>query len=339
MKHFGTRSRGGPGGGGEISLALSAASRGSFLAAMLFAALPAAAQQPQWRPGPPMPTARSEVHAALLDNCLYVAGGLSANFTTAAFECLDLATQGWRRLAPLPSGVHHAPVAALGGRVWLSGGYTTLGFSFNDPVLWSYDPAANTWSVATKMPGRRAAHVFAALGGRLYVVGGTGDAAQEVWSYDPAANQWRTNHAKLPRTLEHAGAAVHGGKLWIFGGRWRGDGEFRSVFAYDPAREAWERAPDMPDSRGGHTAAVLGDKAYILGGERLGSGTVETQMLVFDFTKRTWTTAPRAASPTVGRHGVASIAAANCIWLIGGGTAAGWRTFFTASAVAERLCP
>jgi N-acetylneuraminic acid mutarotase len=286
-----------------------------------------------------MPTARSEVHAALLDGCIYVAGGLGGNFTTAAFECLDVAKQSWRKLAPLPNGVHHAPVAALAGKVWLSGGYTTLTFTLNDPVLWSYDPAANAWSVAAKMPGRRGAHVFAALGNRLFVAGGAGDAAQEVWSYDPAAQTWRTDHARLPRPLEHAGGAVHAGKLWIFGGRWRGAGEFKSVFAYDPARDTWERGPDMPDTRGGHTAAVLGGKAYVLGGERLGSGDVETQMLVFDFATRSWTTTPRAASPTVGRHGVAATVANNCIWLIGGGTEAGWRTLFTASNAVERLCP
>ncbi len=286
-----------------------------------------------------MPTARSEVHAALVEGCIHVAGGIGGNFTTAAFECLDLAKQSWKRLAPLPAGVHHAPMAALGGRVWVSGGYTTLTFTFNDPVLWSYDPGADRWSVAAKMPGRRGAHVFAALGNRLFVAGGTGDARLEVWSYDPAAKQWHTNHAKLPRAIEHAGGAVHGGKLWIFGGRWRGEGEFKSVFAYDPARDAWERSPDMPDTRGGHTAAVLANRAYVLGGERLGTGTVETQMLVFDFAARSWTTAPREQSPAIGRHGVASIVANNCVWLIGGGTEAGWRTLFTASGAVERLCP
>jgi len=309
------------------------------IAGILFSAS-VAAQQPQWQPGPPMPTARSEMHAALADGCIHVAGGLGGNLTTAAFECLDLATQSWRKLAPLPTGVHHAPVAALAGKVWLSGGYTTVAFTLNEPVLWSYEPAAgNKWVEETRMPGRRGAHVFAALGNRLYVAGGTGDAVLDVWSYDPATKQWRINHAKLPRALEHAGGAVHGGKLWIFGGRWRGEGEFKSVFAYDPVRDAWERGPDMPDSRGGHTAAVLRNKAYVLGGERLGAGTVEIEMLVFDFGTRRWTTAPRPASPALGRHGLASAVANNCIWVIGGGAEAGWRTFFTASNTVEKLCP
>lgn len=312
---------------------------GSALFATLCLAIgPAAAQQAPWRAGPPMPTARSEVHAALLDGCIYVAGGIGGNFTTAAFECLDLAKQSWRKLAPLPRTAHHAPIAALGGRIWLAGGYSGLTFSLLEPSLRTYDPTRDRWDTPDKMPGRRAAHVLVTLGDRLYIAGGTGDRPQEVWSYDAAMKQWRTDHAKLPRAIEHAGAAVHAGKLWIFGGRWPGEGEFKSVYVYDPARDAWERGPDMPDTRGGHTVAVLGSKAYVLGGERLGTGVVETEMLVFDFAVRTWTTAPRSASPAIGRHGVASIGASNCVWLIGGGTEAGWRTLFTASGAVERLC-
>ena len=118
---------------------------GSSVALFLLAAAGSAAAQ-QWQPGPPMPTPRSEVHAALLDGCVYVAGGIAANLTSAAFECLDLAKQSWRRLAALPTEVHHAPIAALGGKLWLSGGYISISFGFNDPVLWRYDPAANIWS-------------------------------------------------------------------------------------------------------------------------------------------------------------------------------------------------
>jgi hypothetical protein len=59
---------------------------------------------------------------------------------------------------------------------------------------------------------------------------------------------------------------------------------------------------------------------------------------VFDFATRSWTTAPRGASPAIGRHGVAAAVANNSLWLIGGGTEAGWRTLFTASNAVERLC-
>jgi N-acetylneuraminic acid mutarotase len=189
------------------------------------------------------------------------------------------------------------------------------------------------------MPGKRAAHVLGSIGDTLYIAAGTGDRPQEVWSYDIAASRWRTDHAPLPRRIEHAAGLVHAGRLWIFGGRWSGEGEFRSVFAYDPARNAWDAGPDMPEARGGHAAAVVGGKAYILGGEKLATGSVDAEMLVFDFAQRRWSKAARQASPSIPRHGLAAAAAGNCLWIVGGGKEAGWRTFFTAADETEKLCP
>ncbi len=286
-----------------------------------------------------MPSSRSEVHAAALGGCIYVAGGIAGSGTTAAFECLDATKNEWRRLTPTPVGVHHAPLVALAGRVWLSGGYTSLTFTFNDPVLWSFDPATQRWSTGATLPGRRAAHVMLALDDSLIIAGGVGDRAQEVWSYQPGTKSWRTDHAPLPRPVEHAAGAIHDGKLWIFGGRWRGQGEFRSVLIYDLKQNLWRSGPDMPDARAGHAAAVIGGRAYLFGGERLGDNRVETEMLVFDFASGRWSVAAREQSPRVPRHGLAAAAVGGCVWVIGGGTEAAWRTLFTASNAAERFCP
>ncbi len=313
----------------------------SFFAAavsLVLAAASASAQQWLWRSGPPMPGARSEIHAALLGNCIYVAGGLAGRGTSAAFDCLDLGASVWRRLAALPEAVHHAPVAAGSGKIWLAGGYINVSFAFNEPMLWSYDPATDRWSTAARLPGRRAAHVMAVIGNALFIAAGTGDRPQEVWSYDLATGSWRADHAPLPRRIEHAAGLAHAGRLWIFGGRWSGEGEFNTVFAYDPARNVWERAPDMPEPRGGHAAAVLGGTAYILGGERLSDGSVDAEALLYDFAARRWTKALRVASPRIPRHGLAAAAAGNCLWVIGGGKEAGWRTFFTAADETEQLC-
>lgn len=319
--------------GNGLKLALS------MLAAFGGSAFDIRAQEKGWHMAPAMPSARSEVHAAILDGCIHVAGGIAGHGTTAAFECLDVAGNAWRKLAAAPVAVHHAPLAALAGRVWLSGGYTSLTFSFNDPVLWAFDPTTNRWSTAAAMLGRRAAHVMAALGDSLIIAAGVGDRPEQAWSYHPGTGRWRTDLAPLPRPVEHAAGAVHDGKLWIFGGRWRGQGELRTVFAYDAKQNAWRSGPDMPEPRAGHAAAVLAGKAYLFGGERLGDGRVETEMLVLDFASGRWTRAARGDSPRIPRHGIAATAAGRCAWLIGGGTAAGWRTLFTASDAAERFCP
>jgi N-acetylneuraminic acid mutarotase len=64
----------------------------------------------------------------------------------------------------------------------------------------------------------------------------------------------------------HFGAAVHGGRLYVFGG---GGADFKSlsaVEAYDPKTDAWEACAPMPAPRSGIAAAAVGDRIYVCGG-------------------------------------------------------------------------
>ena len=65
------------------------------IAAVVLAAsaAPAHADLYEWKPGPPMPSARSAASAAALGGCIYVAGGIERQSATASFECLDVATR------------------------------------------------------------------------------------------------------------------------------------------------------------------------------------------------------------------------------------------------------
>ena len=58
----------------------------------------------EWQSLKPMPTPRSEMSAGLLDNKIYVPGGLGG---PQIFQAYDLTTDVWQTLAPLPQGRHH----------------------------------------------------------------------------------------------------------------------------------------------------------------------------------------------------------------------------------------
>ena len=79
---------------------------------------------------------------------------------------------GWTALAPLPVGLHHTAMAALGGRLYLAGGYDDFGFDLDRKDAWASTPATNRWRRIADMPAPRAAHKLVALGGKLYAVGG-----------------------------------------------------------------------------------------------------------------------------------------------------------------------
>ena len=97
------------------------------------------------------------------------------------------------------------------------------------------------WSAKAKLPTAMAEVGVAALGGKIYVLGGT---AQGRFNsplneeYDPATDSWR-ERAPLPKGSSHVGAAALDGKLYSIGG-------FTNVvhvgaqdiaFAYDPASD------------------------------------------------------------------------------------------------------
>ena len=55
-----------------------------------------------------------------------------------------------------------------------------------------YDPQADAWTQLASMGAAQRTHASAAVGGKLYVFGGTGDSGRlsTVEVYDPASGSW-----------------------------------------------------------------------------------------------------------------------------------------------------
>ena len=303
-------------------------------AAMFLWAVPAAAQG-KWAMGTPMPTPRSEVVAAALGGLIYIVGGLTSAGGLTTFEAYDPATDTWQGLAPIPEARHHTATAALGGRIYVTGGYGRQGFSRTLDSTWVFDPAAGAWSRGPAMPGVRAAHAMAALDGRLFVAGGIALDPQSVWSYDPTAGVWETGWAPLETLREHTSATVLDGKLYLLGGRWR-RGNLAVGAVFDPATNAWTPLPDMPSERGGLTAAAVGGRIHVTGGEELSGSLTFDAHEVYDPLTGTWQVLPPL--PTA-RHGLASAAVGDTWYVIGGATLAGGGTYRSLSTLVEAYTP
>jgi len=80
-----------------------------------------------------------------------------------------------------------------------------------------YDPAGNTWTRKAAMLTARYLLGAASVGGKLYAIGGFGNAwnANANEEYDPVANAWTTKSA-VPIAHEGGVAAV-GGKIYVLG--------------------------------------------------------------------------------------------------------------------------
>jgi N-acetylneuraminic acid mutarotase len=279
----------------------------------------------QWTRGAPMPTARSEVGAAMLDGRLYVAGGLGGSGATDAFEVYDTATAAWRSLPPLPGGpLHHAGLAAAGNLIILTGGYSDLRFT-PTRAAWAFDPAAESWRRLANLLAPLGAHTSQGVQGAVYVFGGApgGDIA---WRYDLAADAWE-QLAPMADHREHLASGVLDGTIVVAGGRW-GDQNSQAVAGFSTDMDQWMALPDMPTARGGIGAAVLDGRLYVAGGEEFSAQCTFDRVEVFDGER--WMRTPPMPEP---RHGLAAAADGNALYIVGGATRAQAQTLASAADV------
>ena len=88
----------------------------------------------------------------------------------------------------MPRGLHGHTAAAMGGKIYVTGGY---GIASANSV-YVYDPQADAWAQLASMGNARRRHASAAVGGKLYVFGGrgVGECLSTAEVYDPASDSW-----------------------------------------------------------------------------------------------------------------------------------------------------
>jgi N-acetylneuraminic acid mutarotase len=200
-------------------------------------------------------------------------------------------------------------------------------------AMFAYDPAADRWTAAGEIPEGVNHAGFAAVGVKLYIVGGfrehTFSPTGSVRIYDPAARTWRDGAPMLtPRgalTL-----AVVDGKIHAIGGNAakgaglaphehgapQADNSVATHEVYDPAVDAWTRLAPMPTPRNHLGAAVTGGKIHVVGGRVRGNMELTTHE-IYDPAAGSWTTGPPL--PT-GRSGIAVVAHRGLVYVFGGET-------------------
>ncbi len=126
-----------------------------------------------WTLGPPLPTARSDLAAAVIGGIVYVIGGWNGVTTVGTVEAYDAAANTWSAKSPLPT-----PRGDLGAATCGSEGTIRAigGASFNNTTLAineAYNPSTNSWSSDTPMNVGRAEVTVVNLGSdTIYAIGG-----------------------------------------------------------------------------------------------------------------------------------------------------------------------
>jgi len=197
-----------------------------------------------WLSKQSMPAKRSDMSATTVDDAIYLIGGCA----------LD---QTW---------VHDPPYSEYrcGGGVAKAVTGSTI----------RYLPKTNTHDTSLPdAPHPRYRHAAAALDNRVYLFGGTdgsGKIVPEVDVFSIATGKWTSLTQNLPNPTTDLNAFVLDGKIYVVGGydpSWKA---LNVTQIFDPsasdAKLTWQTGPALLQGRGDAVAAVVDNKAYIVGG-------------------------------------------------------------------------
>ncbi|KAK4233420.1 hypothetical protein C8A03DRAFT_48029 [Achaetomium macrosporum] len=331
----------------------------SVLHGMLVQAAPCNPRSPHWKALAPIPLYPRQEHTTLALNSttLAILGGIipitnsspPLFTTTPLLQLYDIPTNKWHPApaAPAPIPINHPNAVVVNSKLYLLGGLSDAGDGVwrGTNQSFVYDIRSNTWSALPPMPASDVARGSAAMGvdeqtGVVYLAGGMtqlplieGAGVQEsvaaVSAFDTRTNQW-VSLGSLPRGVrrmpgrrDHAGAAVVQGVLYVLGGRDTGQTNVRGeVFALNlrDLGKGWvTKKGVMPTPRGGVSAAAVGGKVYVFGGEgnpEEGSDGVFGQVEAYDTRTDSWERLGRMRAP---RHGTSAVAVGRGVYIPGGG--------------------
>ncbi len=197
---------------------------------------------------------------------IYVIGGFKTvtNVPSAEVLVYDVSTHVWSDAAPLPAprGGHAAVV--VDGKIHVVGGGNSQSTLADHS---EYDPATNTWTERAPLPRSEGSPAAVEFNGKLYAIGGRSGGTDfgNVYIYDAVTGRWSDGPAIEPRGT--AGAAVHCGTIYVFGGESQAKNTvLNDVLVLDSSTNAWRAAEPMPSARNYARAAVLGNSIYLVGG-------------------------------------------------------------------------
>jgi len=200
----------------------------------------------------------------------------------------DPPTDGWRKLASMPTPRGAGAAAVVGGKLYVIGGAGPVAGA-SDPTIRprqpqrsvgsveEYDPATNTWRARASMPNPCNHMGCEAVDGKIYAIGGRLSGAfiigypgnvNLVQVYDPVADAWVTK-SPMPTARSGLNTTTVNGIIYAAGGEVQTSdylAAFRAFEAYDPASDTWWQLPAMLLPRHEAIMAAIGNKIHVAGG-------------------------------------------------------------------------
>ncbi|HAT71635.1 MAG TPA: hypothetical protein DCS63_02335 [Elusimicrobia bacterium] len=235
-----------------------------------------------WEPAGFLPAARYGHQLLAVKGRLYSLGGYDSAGSHAEVWSADISSIGvvgdWSAEVPLPAALYFHAAAVAGGKIYVSGGYTS-GSGVQGAIYRSLvgdDGVLGAWTSPDTLPAPRYSHTMTLVSGRLYVAGGRDGAAarSEVWATQldgdgelPAS--W-TEYTPLPAPRFGHAALAAANRLYMIGGSNGSSAQahvFQSAVPAGLAAQApWQAYEPLPSARQFPVSAIIGEKLYVFGG-------------------------------------------------------------------------
>jgi N-acetylneuraminic acid mutarotase len=201
----------------------------------------------------------------------------------------------WRVLTPLDElPRYYVGAAAAQGRIFMIGG---LSDGPEESAVHAYDVAGDSWERLADLPMPVPMPNVAAVGERLFVLGGM--AVNEAFEYDFEQDAW-LEIAPLPVNTAPGGAAVgvQGDTVFLAGGAIPGLSanllntgvRVNGFYAYDTVADTWERLVRLPIAVGYSMGAVIDGEFWVIGGSDNTERTARVN--AYDIEAGTWSDKP-----------------------------------------------
>jgi serine/threonine-protein kinase PknK len=274
--------------------------------------LPARKIQPasQWRSLPDAPTARLMMAWAVLNDQIWVLGGLRNGVALQTVESYNPQTGAWQTGPPLPMPLHHAAAATYRGEVVVLGGASGNLADGSNKV---FALRGANWVELPSLSHARAAPAAAVVGDKLVAVGGQNSKKVVPQTEVFDGSSWH-DAADMPTPREHLAAVSDGTYVYTVGGRFLSADKNSAAFErFDPQSGTWTKLVGMPTPRGSYGATFIDGRIVAVGGEE------PTQVLgvaeMYDVADGKWSTLPPMPTP---RHAEVVATVGNTVYCIGG---------------------
>jgi N-acetylneuraminic acid mutarotase len=182
----------------------------------------------EWTVEGNLPERRAGLATCVLDNKIYIAGGITAfpnGNLPDGFYSYDPGSKSWTELSPLPSVRAMVSMEVVDGKIYLVGG-TGGGLANGTAFADVYDPDSDSWSSLPDLPANRWGTASGGIGSMLFCMAGITDffspGSATSFIYDTEAGSWIYG-TPVPLKRLVAAACVYQDQIYLFGGATTGE--------------------------------------------------------------------------------------------------------------------